>query len=504
MNNNPFARCDCESCGNPIEYPEESAGMNADCPHCGAQTALGYSAISEPVAEAHAIPAVEILNAFEGTITPARVSFFYQVGLLLVSCMMVLLPLVYVALVCLAGWGVYLYATHFSFLLTMGGGFRGAILKLMIYGGPLFIGIILVLFMVKPLFARRPRHAQPMALNPAFQPTVYAFIGKICDLVGAPMPKRIDMDCELNASASFRRGMGSLFGNDLVLTIGLPLVAGLSVREFAGVIAHEFGHFTQGFGMRLSYIIRSVNMWFARVVYERDAFDVWLQETSEEAEDWRWAILVGCARIGVWCSRQILKLLMLTGHGVSCFLLRQMEYDADSYETKLSGSETFESTSRRMHVLNTLLKPTYDSMRASWNSGRELPNDLPALLLKQDQAMPIGKRTQVEDSIGLNTTGIFDTHPSAGDRIRCARQMNEPGIFHLDAPATILFQNFDIISQQVTQLHYSDDLGIPVELAKLVPVQSEKAEEPEETPPASASSARSAGPVRLRLPNRSK
>ena len=27
-----------------------------------------------------------------------------------------------------------------------------------------------------------------------------------------------------------------MFGNDLVLTIGLPLVAGLNVRQFAGVL----------------------------------------------------------------------------------------------------------------------------------------------------------------------------------------------------------------------------------------------------------------------------
>ena len=47
-----------------------------------------------------------------------------------------------------------------------------------------------------------------------------------------------------------------------MLTIGLPLVAGLSLREFAGIIAHEFGHFTQGFGMRLSYVIRQINGWF--------------------------------------------------------------------------------------------------------------------------------------------------------------------------------------------------------------------------------------------------
>jgi hypothetical protein len=64
-----------------------------------------------------------------------------------------------------------------------------------------------------------------------------------------------------------------MFGNDLVLTIGMPLVAGMSLRQFAGVLAHEFGHFSQGAGMRLSFIIRSINLWFMRVVYERDDWD---------------------------------------------------------------------------------------------------------------------------------------------------------------------------------------------------------------------------------------
>src|SRR5437899_12962367 len=133
------------------------------------------------------------------------------------------------------------------------------------------------------------------------------------------MPLRIFLVGRLTASSWFRLGVWSLFGNDLVLMIGVPIVAGLNLREFAGVVAHEFGHFTQGFGMRLSYVIRSVNGWFARVVYERDAWDVMLAEWLEEAEDWRVMLLVGCARLGVGFSRLLLMLLMFFGHGVSCF-----------------------------------------------------------------------------------------------------------------------------------------------------------------------------------------
>ena len=80
------------------------------------------------------------------------------------------------------------------------------------------------------------------------------------------MPKLIELDCRLNASAGFHAGFGSLFTSDLILVIGVPLVGCFNVREFAGILAHEFGHFTQGFAMRLSYVVYRINAWFARVV----------------------------------------------------------------------------------------------------------------------------------------------------------------------------------------------------------------------------------------------
>src|SRR5213075_671827 len=105
-----------------------------------------------------------------------------------------------------------------------------------------------------------------------------------------------------------------------------------------GVLAHEFGHFAQGAGMRLTYVIRKFNFWFARVVYERDSWDVKLEQASR-GTDWRIAIVLHAARGCVWFTRRILWALMHAGHAISCFLLRQMEYDADSYEAKLAGSE---------------------------------------------------------------------------------------------------------------------------------------------------------------------
>jgi Zn-dependent protease with chaperone function len=383
----------------------------------------------------------------------------------------VLLPLLYVALIGVATWAIYYWATHFKFLVgSFPGGARLYMVKLVLYVSPLFAGAVLVFFMVKPLFARRAPRAQPLALSPSAEPLLFSFIAKVCETIGAPFPKRIDLDCQFNAAAGFRRGVLSLLSNDLVLTIGLPLVAALNLREFAGVLAHEFGHFTQGFGMRLNYLIRNINGWFARVIYQRDTWDLWLEGLAETPEWWT-AIIVGFARLAVWCSRALLKGLMLLGHAISCFMMRQMEYDADSYEIKLAGSETFEATTRRMHLFSKALEMAYKNMRVAWNLNRTLPESFPAYLLQTESTLPPTQRQQLEDTMGLAPTKWFETHPSKGDRIRRARQAAEAGVFHLDSPASALFTAFEIPAKQVTLLHYTDDLGINTMLARLVPLK---------------------------------
>lgn len=415
------------------------------------------------------LPVENVLSGFTGGIGATPVSLLYQLGLILAVLMMGLLPVVYVALTGVTAYGVYYYATHAFFLVqSMRWGIQITLLRWVAYGAPLFAGVVMVFFMVKPLFARRRRQAQPLALNPEVERTLFGFIARICHLIGAPMPKRIDLDCQLNASARFRRGASSaLEKGDLALTIGLPLVAGLDARELAGVIAHEFGHFTQGFGMRLSYFVRSINGWFARVVYDRDAWDVSLEAAQAGCRDWRMSMILACAQLGVWFSRLILKGLMMIGHGACCFLLRQMEYDADSYQIKLAGSAAFEATMLRYKVLETAIAAAYKEMRVGWNNDRSLADNLPQYFMDHAAKIPVNKKEGIMGSSGLARTKIFDTHPSLGDRIRKARRANEPGVFALDLPASCLFVNFGAISRQVTLLHYQDDLGIPTAAIKL-------------------------------------
>jgi Zn-dependent protease with chaperone function len=263
----------------------------------------------------------------------------------------------------------------------------------------------------------------------------------------------------------------------------MPLIAGLSERELAGVIAHEFGHFRQAVGMRLTFLIRTVNLWFARVVYERDGWDEMIESASASSDGWV-AFMIGCVRAGVWVSRRVLWLLMMTGHGLCGFLLRQMEYDADRWEIYVAGSTAFETTTFQIASLAAVQEEIHREMVRTLRRQLQLPDNLPVLLEYRASRLPEAKRKKVENAVGLTKTGWFDTHPSAADRVRQARRLAMPGELEGDTPARTLFENFNTISRLVTLAHYEDDLNFPIDPDFLIPLEKLVRAEMDGTPPA--------------------
>ena len=62
--------------------------------------------------------------------------------------------------------------------------------------------------------------------------------------------------------------------------------------------------------------------------------------------------------------------------------------------------------------------------------------------------------------MGSVDTGLFDTHPADKERIACAKLEEEgEGIFHLDAPASDVFRNFDSLAKCASFDLYKSLLG---------------------------------------------
>jgi Zn-dependent protease with chaperone function len=400
----------------------------------------------------------EVRNSIQGEIQSVAMPFYYPLGLLAAFLVMLLLIAVYLSIIALVCYAVYCHAIYDVAIFKYIRGGRAGIIALAIYLTPLVAGPLLIFFLFKPLFARVGKKIPPVSVTRDKEPLLFEFVERICRAVGAPMPRRIDVDVNVNASAGFRRGIWSmLIGRDLVLTIGLPLVAGMTSKQLAGVLAHEFGHFQQGAGMRLSYLVRRMSFWFTRVVYERDSWDNWLEQMTQSENT-----IVNCVfqfvRGCVWVTRKLLWCLMLLGHLVSGFLLRQMEFDADRSETQMAGSETFAQTSQQLTLLSVAFRGAISDLHDFYREGR-LGDNLPKLLMHNAHEMPQELKEVLEKVQSESKTGIFDTHPCDRDRIAAAKAMNSPGIFRMERPSILLFANFGTLARQATLAFYREEIG---------------------------------------------
>ncbi|HUG66574.1 MAG TPA: M48 family metallopeptidase [Pirellulaceae bacterium] len=409
-----------------------------------------------------------ILNAFESNIEPVKVESAYRFKILLVTAVMAALPLVYIGFIGLVGSAVLYHLTqHVGILSAVRG--RAVIFAFLLYLAPIVIGGITIVFMFKPLFARAVNDRRSRALTREGEPLLFAFVDRVAEAVGAPAPSRIEVDSDVNASASFRRGwLSMLWGSDLTLTVGVPLVAGLTMRQFAGVLAHEFGHFSQGVGMRLSYIIRVINHWLTRVVYERDTWDVWLEESTQHS-DFRVSWMFGLAQIGVMISRALLWILMMIGHAVSGMLLREMEFDADRHEARLSGSKNFIETSTRMIELSVANEKSMHDLYEYFQAG-QLGDNMPKLLVYNTLTMPDSLLKKVQEKVAATETEVFDSHPCFKDRVANAMKEQAAGVFRLELPAAELFIHFDALCRNVTSDMYRDLLRAHVLPENMQPI----------------------------------
>ena len=402
------------------------------------------------------------LNAVSDEIEPVQVTSRYTISLFLVGVGMLLLAAIYFVIAVIGipfsvWWVMHPPAVPPGQKIGL-----GAILVWLL---PAMIGILVPLFLLKPLFAPDSSQSKPRRLKRDAEPLLFDYVERVCDAVGAPRPASIRIDLEVNASASFRRGLASFFSDDLTLTIGLPLVAGMNARQFSGVLAHEFGHFSQRTGLRMSNLIMRVNIWFLRFVFERDGWDERLERWQATSGGWLFAIL-WCLNKTLWMSRWCVFGLSWLGRAMSGWLTRQMEFDADLHEIRFSGSKCFATTCRRLRELQVAHAFAMHHLQREFQDGRLVDDWSGMIAANLDEVTPeTRKMLRIEEH--KTKTGALDTHPCDYDRIAQANDEEAPGVFQLakmgeskeELPASALFSDFKRICQVVTFEFYREMFG---------------------------------------------
>lgn len=395
-------------------------------------------------------PTTQLRQLRPGSIPRPPRKPLYDLLLWLVAVLSCLIPLAYLGLVAGLAWlGVHYYL---EWAPRSGHG----MLRLVGWTAPGFIIGVLVVFLLKPFFAPRTRAPEPVRLEPEQDPGFTAAVHALCAAIGIRPPRAIHLTHQVNAWVQFVPGPAGLLGGARTLTIGLPLVAGMSARELVGVLAHEFGHFAQRGGMRAAHLINRVNYWLESRAYQDDAWDGRLRRWLEDEEMGGIVHLTCLATLAcLWATRLLLRGMFQLSFRMSRRLSQEMEFDADRYEATVAGSEAFAATALRMRALEHAWHEVDRLNRKAWGEGR-LVDDLPGATAQRLQQWGRQDWESVEAQLQSDdTTRYWDSHPADQARIANAQALQAPGIFRDDRPAAALFADFPALCRQVTAHYYA-------------------------------------------------
>jgi len=507
----PFLRIACSGCQKNLKVRSDRIGMKFKCPACGTlvtatvsrtqsaeasrtttpvlpgiasrqNTTLDQHPVSETSSKtssaAHLPYGIDqslptpvpeqqleaLLKRFSGDFPRPRLSLTHLVTAMIVVFVMLALLVLYFAFVAAVGWLTCWHATHnWNWMTAVRG--RAAIYIGLIYFGLTLGGGVWVLSMLKPIFRGWGRAQRGEGIQRADHPLLFLFSDRLADIVGSPRPGVIMLTHDVNASASYNTRMFGLMRTDFCLALGLPLVAGLTLPQLAGIIAHEFGHFSQSKSTLLSRKIDGINSWFAQAIYQRDWVDELIESATTEADHF----IVSIVGFAMWCivnlGRGILWCLMWIGAAVGSTLSRQMEYDADQYACGVVGSQAFAGTLQRLIELS-LAEAIAGHYIFTSHDSYHLPADYPAFVAGlADQYGKVKKKAK--RVIRDEKTSWQATHPPIRDRIAAAERLGQPGIFDSKLSGKKLFRNFRKESEQLTLFLYLLRFGADVQTETL-------------------------------------
>lgn len=364
-----------------------------------------------------------------------RIALFVLVYLSLVALGLLLL---YIGYKWATSWGVGLMEQVFDST-------NSGIVMLIIIG--IYLGIIALclmfgLFLLKFIFTRQSDEEDGRILvNENDCPQLFQLISEVAQATKCPMPHKVFLSTEINACVFFNTTFWSMFfpvRKNLVL--GAGLFATTSTEEIKGILAHEFGHFSQE-SMKIGSVVYTANIVLGNLVYGEDAWDRWVDRWS--GFEWSpFAIFGSLTRFFTVTVRLLLQAVYRYVNIAYRELSRQMEFDADNIACKVVGKCVMASSLYKTAVMMQCSSNTHVAMMRLDEKGKKADPFEILELLSQIKANEEGKtleatqlllaevKTNDEPTARFSCKDVWDSHPSDRERIQqlqnIPRPSNEP------------------------------------------------------------------------------
>jgi Zn-dependent protease with chaperone function len=325
---------------------------------------------------------------------------------------------------------------------------------------------MLFVFTLKFLFKlRNLKPENRIKLQREEHPRLFDFVDRICQDTGAPKPKAIYVDPDVNAYVAYSNPWLSLIMPvRKELTLGLGLVDCLNLSQFKAVVAHEFGHFAQR-SMTIGSYIMSANTIIHDMIFSRDKWDEWLAQwrgARSELALFAWLITPI-----IWMVRQLLRLFYIFLNLMYSSLSREMEFNADKVAVSASGSEAIVSALWRLETgaasWGRILKHVYlASQKKIFPRNLYAHNRLE--LERKAERTAAERETLPDDSRGgkqyfatteASTVNMYASHPPNDQREHNAKTPFVPTTIDERSP-WLLFSEPEALQEQMTRSVYAN------------------------------------------------
>ncbi len=322
------------------------------------------------------------------------------------------------------------------------------------------LGLIGWLCMFRPLFVRKPRKPASLEIKQASQLDLYQLLGAVSRSTGAKMPVEVRLDCSMGVRLALKNGLWSLLGQREVLTLGLPLAAGTTARQFAGAIANAMGRYPRGIHGRCAHLTEAVNTWLGWAVLRDDPWErALLAARSRRKKEKNF---IKCLLLGfMWLTQRPIWLFMMVARAVSARPLRNVTFNGDHAEALLSGSRSFGESLSAAADLQAAWEAACASVHASQASAR-LPDNFPQAVARHCS----NARASSDAAQKLAAGSAFV--PDNETRLKRVVSLNLPGVFPAQGNGASLLRDFTDLARQASQIHYQHDLGLNISQFRLV------------------------------------
>ena len=395
----------------------------------------------------------EIEDILKGDFHKVPLSPFYSITIFLLVPIIVAIVGIYLAI------NIWLVKITYSSYLQLSELFinDAPLTQQAIKAAPAILAFFGICYLFAPLIKSMvPRKSR--TLDPEKEPIIYEYVNKLCKKLGAPPPKEICVDMEVNASVNYKHGFFSMFSGSTRLNIGLPLIEGMTLRQLSGILCHEIGHFTQGKSRIVTYILGTLYGWLATAYHKENLME---KIATRLYAPHRFILLKLIGRI-LWLVVIVPKLLFgLLAYIIyfsSMFLLRQMEYNADLYEAQAAGSAHFEQTSFELALLANSKHLTIDSLQRS-SKNKRLSNDIPGLVATSRVIITDKEKQKIHQYMMEEKGSFGNTHPPTSKRIKNVMKYEYKGVIISQTSARRLLAQPEVYNQELTMKFYNFVLG---------------------------------------------